>query len=98
MRGLISGAVLAALAVIGSTQLQAGDIMKTELKPYNVTIRVFDPTKGVESGQDYVLPVDSPDVEHAIASTTANAASFTRKAEGGKALPVAFTCIKVEAR
>ncbi|MCJ2019984.1 hypothetical protein MKK84_21550 [Methylobacterium sp. E-065] len=98
MRGLISGTVLAALAVIGSTQLQAGETMKTELKPYNVTILVFDPTKGMESGQDYVLPVDSPDVEHAIASTTANAASFTKKADGGKALPVAFTCIKVEAR
>ncbi|MCJ2080312.1 hypothetical protein [Methylobacterium sp. J-090] len=72
--------------------------MKTELKPYNVTIRVFDPAQGAASGQDYVLPVDSPDVEHAIASTTANAASFTKKAEGGKALPVAFTCIKVEPR
>ncbi|MCC0805729.1 hypothetical protein FPV16_05730 [Methylobacterium sp. W2] len=63
-----------------------------------MTIRVFDPTEGVQSGQDYVLPVDSPDIEHAFASTTANAASFTRKAESGKALPVAFTCLKVEAR
>ena len=71
---------------------------KTDLKPFNVTIRVFDPTKGIKDGQDYVLPVDSPDAEHAIASTTANAASFTKKAEGGKALPGAFTCIKVEAR
>ncbi|QDI83528.1 hypothetical protein E8E01_00825 [Methylorubrum populi] len=71
---------------------------KTDLKSFKVTIRVFDPTKGLESGQDYVLPVDSPDAEHAIASTTANAASFTKKADGGKALPVASTCIKVEAR
>ncbi|WP_048435015.1 hypothetical protein, partial [Methylobacterium platani] len=72
--------------------------VKTQLKPFNVTIRVFDPTKGIEGGQDYVLPVDSPDAEHAIASTTANAASFTKKTDGGKALPVAFTCIKVESR
>ena len=71
---------------------------KTDLKPFNVTIRVFDPTKGLESGQDYVLPVNSPDAEYAIASTTANAASFTKKTDGGKALPVALTCIKVEAR
>ncbi len=98
MRGLISGTVLAALAVIGSTQLQAGETMKTGRKPYNVTILVFDPTKGMESGQDYVLPVDSPDEEHAIASTTANAASFTTKVGGGKPLPVAFTCVKVEPR
>ena len=30
--------------------------------------------------------------------TTANAASFTREAEGDKALPVALTCVTVEAR
>lgn len=91
-------AAAAALILLGATQAQAEGMTKTDLKPFNVTIRVFDPTKGIESGQDYVLPVDSPDAEHAIASTTANAASFTKKAEGGKALPVAFTCIKVEAR
>lgn len=72
--------------------------MRTELKPFKVTVRVFDPGKGLESGQDYVLPVDSPDAEHAAASTMANAVSFTRKIDGGKALPVAFTCIKVEPR
>ena len=91
-------AAAAALILLGATQAQAEGMTKTDLKPFNVTIRVFDPTKGIESGQDYVLPVDSPDAEHAIASTSANAASFTKKAEGGKALPVAFTCIKVEAR
>ncbi|WP_267421467.1 hypothetical protein [Methylobacterium sp. GC_Met_2] len=91
-------AATTALILLGATQVRAAGMAKTQLKPFNVTIRVFDPTKGMESGQDYVLPVDSPDAEHAIASTTANAASFTRKAEGGKALPVAFTCIKVEAR
>ena len=45
-----------------------------------------------------MLPVDSPDAEHAVASTTANAASFTKKTEGCKALPVAFTCVRVEPR
>jgi hypothetical protein len=74
------------------------EMAKTDLKSFTVTIRVFDPTKGLESGQEDVLPVDSPDAAHAIASTTANAASFTKKAEGGQAPPVAFTCVKVEAR
>ena len=97
MRNRIAAAT-AALILLGANQVQADGMTKTDLKPFNVTIRVFDPTKGIESGQDYVLPVDSPDAEHAIASTTANAASFTKKADGGKALPVAFTCIKVEAR
>ncbi len=89
-------AVAAVLAVV--IQARADSMPKTELKPFDVTIRVFDPTKGMEDGQDYVLPVDSPDAEHAVASTMANAASFTRKVEGGKPLPVAFTCIKVEPR
>lgn len=97
MRNRIAAAT-AALILLGVNQVQADGMTMTDLKPFNVTIRVFDPTKGIASGQDYVLPVDSPDAEHAIASTTANAASFTKKADGGKALPVAFTCIKVEAR
>ncbi len=78
---------------------QAADGMtKTELKPFNVTVRVFDPAKGLRSGQDYILPVDSPDAEHLASSTLANAVSFTTKIEGGKALPVAFTCVNVEPR
>lgn len=97
MRDLIVAAA-ATVILLYATQAQADGMTKTDLKSFKVTIRVFDPTKGLESGQDYVLPVDSPNAEHAIASTTANAASFTKKADGGKALPVAFTCIKVEAR
>ncbi|WP_152997578.1 hypothetical protein [Methylobacterium sp. GXS13] len=76
---------LAAMAAIllGATQVQVDDMAKTARKPFNVTIRVFDSTKGPERGQDYVLPVDSPNAEHAVASTTANAASFTETMEGG---------------
>ena len=76
---------LAAMAdiLLGATQVQADDMAKTARKPFNVTIRVFDSTKGPERGQDYVLPVDSPNAEHAVASTTANAASFTETMEGG---------------
>ena len=76
---------LAAMATIllGATQVQADDIAKTARKPFDGTIRVFDSTKGLESGQDYVLPVDGPNAEHAVTSTTANAASFTETVEGG---------------
>jgi len=76
---------LAAMATIllGATQVQADDMAKTARKPFNGTIRVFDSTKGLESGQDYVLPVDGPNAEHAVTSTTANAASFMETMEGG---------------
>ena len=70
----------------------------TKLKPFNVTIRVFDPAKGPDSGTIYVLPVDSPDAEHACASTLANAASFTTKMNGGKPISVAFSAIDVHER
>lgn len=98
MKVLVAGTVLMAMALITTDASRAADPGKAVLKPFNVTIRVFDPTKGMEGGQDYVLPVDSPDEEHAIASTTANAASFTKKVEGGRLLPVAFTCVKIEPR
>lgn len=92
-------AILVLAACLGAGPVPAAEApVKTELKPFLVTIRVFDPSRGMENGQDYVLPVNSPDAEHAVASTTANAASFTKKVEGGRALPVAFTCIRVEAR
>ena len=87
---------LAAVATAASAQ--ADSLARTALKPFNVTVRVFDPAKGMDGGQDYVLPVDSPDAEHAVASTMANAVSFTTKTADGRPLPVAFTCIKVEPR
>lgn len=98
MRALATGAVVTALSLFAAHPSRAADVAKADLKPFNVTIRVFDPTKGPGSGRDYVLPVDSPDEEHAIASTTANAASFTATVGPGGPLPVAFTCIKVEPR
>ena len=68
------------------------------LKKFSVTIRRFDTLKGVDSGEDFVLPVDSIDEDHAIASTLANAISWTVKAQGGAVLPVAFCCVAVEER
>lgn len=69
-----------------------------ELKKYNVTIRRFDPHQGYDNGENFVLPVDSIDEDHAIASTLANAVSWTTKVQGGTVLPVAFCCVAVEER
>ncbi len=69
-----------------------------DLKPFNCTIRIFDPASGATISE-HVLPVDSPDAEHAAASTLANAASFTTKTEAGLVTrPVAFCCTKIETR
>ena len=70
----------------------------SDLMPFNVTVRRFDIGKEASSGTDFVLPVDSPDAEHACASTIANAAAFSKKVEGGKPMPVGFTCTKIEKR
>ncbi len=67
-----------------------------KLKHYEVTIRRFDPKRGLESGEDFVLPVNSIDEEHAISSTLANAVSLTTKAQGGEVLSVAFCCTKIQ--
>ena len=68
------------------------------LKKYNVTIRRFDPKKGLESGENFMLPVDSPDEEHAISSTLANAVAFTKKSQGTELLSVAFCCVGIQER
>ena len=66
------------------------------LKHFNVTIRRFDPKKGLSSGEDFVLPVDCIDAEHAISSTLANAVAFTKKSDGAEVLPVAFCCTGIQ--
>ena len=67
------------------------------LQPFLCTIRVFDAASGATLAE-HVLPVDSPDAEHAASSTLANAASFTTKTDGMQARPVAFCCTSVEPR
>jgi hypothetical protein len=69
----------------------------TQLRPFACTIRIFDPASG-ETIAEHVLPVDSPDAEHAAASTLANAASFTPKTDGDAVQSVAFCCTAVEPR
>jgi hypothetical protein len=68
------------------------------LKPFYCTIRVFDPADG-HTIAEHILPVDSPDAEHAAASTLANAASFTEKTFVGDGVrSVAFSCTRIEPR
>lgn len=69
-----------------------------ELKKYNVMVRKFDPAQAPQSGEDYVLPVDSPDEEHALSAAMSNAIAFTTKTQGGQVLPVAFLCTGVQPR
>ena len=69
-----------------------------ELTKFDVTICRFDPAQGPASGQEFVLPVDSPDEEHAIASTLANAASWPGKVANRQPLPVAFAALRITRR
>ena len=69
-----------------------------ELRQFNVTVRRFDPNGSFERGKDLVLPVDSPDEEHAVSAAMSNAVAFTRKTEGSRALSVAFACSAVAPR
>ncbi len=99
MRYLLTLAIAVAgmtAAIPASAQLPAQTAV--ELEKFNVTIRRFDPSQGPASGQEFVLPVDSPDEEHAIASTLANAASWSGKVADGQPLPIAFMAVRVERR
>ena len=69
-----------------------------ELKKYNVIVRRFDPAKGLASGEEFILPVDSPDEEHAVSAAMSNAVAFTTKVQASSPLPIAFSCVGVEAR
>lgn len=68
------------------------------LKKYNVTVRRFDPSKSSDLGENFILPVDSPDVEHAISAAMSNAVAFSAKSDGMSLRPVAFTCVGIAER
>ena len=82
---------------------RAGTVLRVaqsppDLKGFNVTVRRFDPAKGLVGSTDFVLPVDSPDEEHAVSAAMSNAVAFTRKVEGGDVLSIAFACVALAAR
>lgn len=70
---------------------------KANLRKFNVTVHRFDPANPAQA-EEFVLPVDCPDEEHAAASVLSNLISWTTKTEAGKVLPVAFQCVAVTAR
>ena len=98
LAALVLAAAVTAAALPTAASAQMAIATSAELKKFNVAIRRFDPARGPASGQEFVLPIESPDEEHAIASTLANAASFSKKVEGGRALPVAFLAVRVGPR
>ena len=67
------------------------------LKHFNVTVRRFNPNGNGES-EEFVLPVDSPDAEHAVSSTLANAISWTTKTSGTSLEPIAFQAVAITER
>ena len=69
-----------------------------QLKKFNVTVRRFDPKQGINNGESFVLPVDSPDEEHAVSAAMSNAVAFTTKVQGTSVLPIAFCCTAVSER
>lgn len=69
-----------------------------DLKKFNVTVRCFNPELASDRGREFVLPVDSPDEEHAISAAMSNAVAFTTKRNGDKVLPIAFCCIAISER
>ena len=66
-----------------------------QLKSYNVTVRRFDATRPADEGETFVLPVVSPDEEHAISATLSNCVAFTPKFQGGAVQPLAFMCVSI---
>ncbi len=69
-----------------------------ELKKFNVIVRRFDPHKGLANGEEFILPVDSPDEEHAVSAAMSNAIAFTTKVQASSPLQIAFCCVGIEAR
>ena len=69
-----------------------------ELKKFNVIVKRFNPAEGSTSGETFVLPVDSPDEEHAVSAAMSNVIAFSKKVEGSSPLPVAFSCVGIEMR
>ena len=65
---------------------------------YNVTVQRFHPEQGSAGGVTFILPVDSPDAEHAVSAAMSNAIAFSPKMQGTAPLPVAFCCLAVSER
>lgn len=92
---LLAAALLLGLGAPVFAQVNA---TPATLKKYNVTVRRFDPSKSSDPGERFVLPVDSPDPEHAISAAMSNAVAFSAKSNGMAIKSVAFTCVGIVER
>ncbi len=68
-----------------------------QIKKFNVTVERFDPANTGHVEQ-FILPVDCPDSEHAASAVLSNLIAWTPKTEGSKVLPIAFRCIAITER
>lgn len=71
------------------------------LKKYNVTVKRFNPMASINDdaeAETFILPVDSPDEEHAVSAAMSNAVAFTTKVKGNSMIAVAFCATAVHER
>ena len=93
------GAGVAAAALPGAAapaQAQTST-QPMQVKKFNVTVHRFDPSNPGHM-EEFVLPVDCPDAEHAASAVLSNLIAWTPKTEGSKVLPIAFRCIAITER
>ena len=92
------GAGVAATALPGvAAPLQAQTSTSMQVKKFNVTVHRFDPSNPSHT-EEFVLPVDCPDAEHAASAVLSNLIAWTPKTDGGKILPIAFRCMAITER
>ncbi len=92
------GAGLAAAAIPSAVaQNQFRNMPQMPIKKFNVTVRRFDPLFPTHI-DDFTLPVDCPDAEHAVSAVLSNLIAWTTKTEGSTPLSIAFRCMSVSER
>lgn len=68
-----------------------------EIKQFNVTVRRFDPSRD-DAGEEFILPVDCPDAEHAASAVLSNLIAWSEKTSGSSVRSIAFQCLAVSER
>lgn len=92
------GAGLAAAAIPQAVaQTQFRNMPQMPVKKFNVTVQRFDPANPSRV-EEFTLPVDCPDPEHAASAVLSNLIAWTTKTQGTSALPIAFRCTAVAER
>lgn len=95
--GTLAAGVASAALPHAEAQSPFGNMPATPPKRFSVTVRRFDPLVPSRF-EDFTLPVDCPDAEHAASAVLSNLIAWTTKTTGMAALPVAFRCMAVTER